>query len=87
MLKKVKSSYFLRIIFSFVDEKQKLELIKYNKRFKEINNIRLINYKFFSGKYIEYELNGKGKEYYHGGYLIFEGEYSNGKRNGNGKEY
>ena len=62
MLKNVKTSFFLRVSFSYMDEKQKLELIKYNKRFKEINNIRLINYEFFSGKYIEYELNGKGKE-------------------------
>ncbi len=45
MLKKVKSFYFLRIVFSFIDEKQKLELIKYNKSLQEIINITLINYK------------------------------------------
>ena len=87
MLKNVKSIYFLRFIFSLVDEKQKLELIKYNKSLQENLNVTLINYKYFSGKYIEYELNGKGKEYNFDGELIFEGEYLNGKRNGKGKEY
>ena len=55
MLKNIKASYFLRILFSCLDEKQKLELIKYNKSLQEILNIRLIYYKYFSGKYIEYE--------------------------------
>ena len=88
MLKNVKSFYFLKIIFSFADEKQKLELIKYNKSLQEILNITLINYKFFSGRYKEYELNGKGKEYNnYSDKLLFEGEYLNEKRNGKGKEY
>jgi len=62
MLKNVKSSYFMRIIFSFIDEKQKLKLIKYNKSLQETMDIKLINYKIMSGKYIIYEQNGKGKE-------------------------
>ena len=62
MLKNVISSYFLRIIFSFMDEKQKLKLIKYNKSLQETMDIKLINYKIMSGKYIIYEQNGKGKE-------------------------
>ena len=44
-------------------------------------NFKLINYKFYSGKYIIYETNIKGKEY--DGYddrLLFEGEYLNGER-------
>ena len=87
MLKNVKTSFFLRVLFSFVDEKQKLKLIKYNKSLQEIINVTLINYKYFSGKYIEYEPNGKGKELFFDGELRFEGEYLNGKRNGKGKEY
>jgi len=62
MIKNVKTSYFLRIIFSFIDEKQKLKLIKYNKSLQETMDIKLINYKIMSGKYIIYEQNGKGKE-------------------------
>ena len=88
MLENIKASYFLRVLFSFIDEKQKLKLIKYKKSLQEIMNISLVNYKFFSGKYIEYESNGKGKEYdFIDDRLLFEGEYSNGKRNGKGKEY
>ena len=86
MLKNVKSSYFLRISFSFLNEKLKLELIKYNKILQKIINVTLINYKYFSGKYIEYELNRKGKEYKNDK-LLFEGEYLNGKKNGKYKEY
>ena len=67
--------------------KQKLELIKYNKSLQETLNINLFNYKFFSRRYIEYELNGKGKEFNFDGDLLFEGEYLNAKRNGKGKEY
>ena len=80
MLKNVKTSYFLKIIFSFIPEKQKLDLIKYTKTIQDFINISLINYKLFSGKYIEYGLNGKGKEYNKEGDLIFEGEYFNGKK-------
>ena len=62
MLKNVKASFFLRVLFSCIDEKQKLELIKYNKNLQETLNIRLINYKYFSKRYIIFESNIKGKE-------------------------
>ena len=68
-------------------QKTKLDIIKYNKNMQNIMDINLTNYKFYSKKYIIYEENGKGKEYYENGNLIFEGEYLNGKRNGKGKEY
>ena len=87
MLKNIKSIYILKIIFSFIDEKQKLKLIKYTKSLQEDLNISLKNYNYFTGKYIIYESKGKGKEYTHNGILIFEGEYINGERNGKGKEY
>ena len=88
MLKHFKTSYFLRVLFSCIDEKQKLGLIKYNKNMQKILDINLINYKFFSKRYIIYEKNGKGKEYdKYSDKLLFEGEYINGKRNGKGIEY
>ena len=88
LLENIKSIFFSRIIFSYLDEKIKLKIIKYNKKLKNKIDIKLINYKFYSGKYIIYETNIKGKEY-DGQYgdLIFEGEYLNGERNGKGKEY
>ena len=61
MLKNTKTLYFLRIIFSFIDESKKLKLIKYNKSLQENLNIGFINYKYFSRRYIIYESNGKGK--------------------------
>ena len=88
MLKKSKSIYFIKKLFTFVDEKDKLDIIKYNKNMQNILDISLINYKFFSDRYIIFEKNGKGKEYdKYNDKLLFEGEYLNGKRNGKGKEY
>ena len=81
MLENSKSIYFIKKLFTFVDEKTKLDIIKYNKNMQNIMDINLINYKFYSGKYIMYEENGKGKEYNgDDDRLEFEGEYSNGKR-------
>ena len=87
MLKNIKSLYFIRIVFSYVDEEKKLKIIKYNKSLQKIINISIINYKFFTGKYIIYESNKKGKEYNVYDQIVFEGEYLNGERNGKGKEY
>ena len=84
----VKTLYFIKVLFSYLNEKRKLKIINYNKSLQNLLDINIINYKIFSGKYIEYDSNGKVKEYdsynYH---LIYEGEYLNGKRNGKGKEY
>ena len=63
MLKNSKSIYFIKRLFTFVDEKDKLNIIKYNKNMQNILDISLINYKFFSDRYIIFEKNGKGKEY------------------------
>ena len=88
MLKNSKSIYFIKRLFTFVDKKNKLDIIKYNKNIQNILDISLINYKFYSDRYIIFEKNGKGKEYdKYNDSLVFEGEYLNGKRNGKGKEY
>ena len=87
MLKNIKSLYFVKNIFSYVDEKQKLKLLKYNKYLQKIISISIINYIHFKGKYIIYESKRKGKEYTYYNDLIFEGEFLNGERNGKGKEY
>ena len=87
-LKNIKSKYIIKILFFHLDEKIKLKLIKYDKNLQNTIDIDLNNYIFFSGRYIEFEADRKGKEYY--GYndeLKFEGEYLNGERNGKGKEY
>ena len=87
MLENVKSSYFSKIVFSFIREKQKLKLVKRNKNLQKKLDISIINYINFKAKYIIYESKGKGKEYDHNNNLIFEGEYLNGEIKGKGKEY
>ena len=88
LLEKIEIVYFSRILFSHLEEKIKLKLIKYNKKLQNKMDMKLMNYKFNTGRYIIYENNIKGKEF--NGYnknLVFEGEYLNGERNGKGKEY
>ena len=88
MLKNAKSLFFIRFLFSFLNDKRKLEIIKYNKNAQNILDISLKNYKLFSGCYIIYEKWGIGKEYFfENDELKYEGGYLNGKRNGRGKEY
>ena len=88
LIENIKSIYFIKILFSHMNEKTKLKILKYNKNLQETMEIKLINYKFYSGRYIIYDINGKGREYSGDkDKLIFEGDYLNGKRNGKGKEY
>ena len=88
MLQNIKSSYFIKLIYTFVEESQKLKLVRYNKNIQKYLDISIINYKYFKGRYIIYESNGIGKIYdVYFGKLIFEGKYLNGKKNGNGIEY
>ena len=89
MWKNLETSYFLKRVFSFLDEGLKLKIIKYNKSLQKIIDKSLINYKMFSERFIIYE-DGKrkGKEYLTiNDQLIYEGEYLNGIKNGKGKEY
>ena len=87
-MKNVKSFYINKKIIFLLDEKRKLELLKYNKRLQNMLNLNIIDYKSFSSKYIIYEKSGIGIEYNRNNEkIIYEGEYLNGKRNGKGKEY
>ena len=75
-------------IFSFLNQKQKLNMIIYNKKLQKMMLVNIENYKNISGKYKIGGKNGYGKEYIIKlNILRFEGEYLNGKRNGIGKEY
>ena len=78
--------YFIKTLFLYIDEDTKLKIIKYNKRLQNILGIKMINYKYFSKKYIVYEKNNIAKEYNINGHLLFKGQYLNGKRNGKGVE-
>jgi antitoxin component YwqK of YwqJK toxin-antitoxin module len=90
MLKNVKSNYILKHVFSYIDERKKLYLIKYNKNFQNKLNINLIIYKAFSKKFIIYDNknNKEGREFlYYKDSRIYQGEYLNGQRHGRGEEY
>ena len=63
-LEKIKGINIIKIIFSNLNEKTKLKTIKYNKKLQKINDINLKDYKVLSGRYIEYDSPGKGKEYF-----------------------
>ena len=63
MLVNIKSAYILKKLFTFLNDKRKLQLIKKNKKIQELIDINIINYRLFSGKYIIFETKGKGTEY------------------------
>ena len=84
----INSFYILKNMLSFLNEKQKLNMIIYNKELQNKLSITFDYIKEISGRYIEGEKNGKGREYIlNTDILLFEGEYLNGKRNGKGKLY
>ena len=89
MLKNIISIYFNQLLFSHLQEKIKLKVLKYNKSLQNSINISLPNYKLFTKKFIIYETKEKtkGKEYNIYANLEYEGEFLNGERNGKGKEY
>ena len=53
MIGNIKSKYFMQIIFSLLDEKAKLKIVKYNKNLQKQLDIETINYFVFTKKYIE----------------------------------
>ena len=91
MLNNIKSTYFAKVIFSNINDKRQLELVKYNKNLQKKLNISITNYKIFYGKYIIYESDEsdiKVKEYFcYNDKLIYEGDYLKNKRHGIGIEY
>ena len=87
-ISKVKSFYIVKEIFSYLDEKTKLDIIKYSKKLQDKFEIDIEDYIEKSGRYKTGERNGQGKEYLlNTNLLIFEGEYLNNKRHGLGEEY
>ena len=87
-IREIKSSFIIKIIFSFLSEKQKLNIIMHNREIQNILSVNIENYIKIYGKYIVGGKNGKRKEYLlESNILIFEGEYLNRKRNGKCKEY
>ena len=53
ILNKISSNYILKRVFSYLYERNKLDLIKYNNSLKNKIDIKLLNYKLYSGKYMK----------------------------------
>ena len=88
ILRNVKSNYVFKSIFSFIEEKRKLIILKYNKFYHKQLNKTIDDYKNISGRYKKDGINGSGTEYLlDKKILVFKGEYLNGKRNGYGREF
>ena len=94
MLNQMQSYYFFQKLFSYIIDKTKLKLAKYNKSLQSKLDLKFINYQLFTKKYIIYSLYSSktktksiGKEYDWDGHLLYEGEYYKGERHGKGKEY
>ena len=86
--KSVKSKVILKKIILFLDQRQKLKLIKNNKEYLDLLNINIENYKELSGKLKVSGINGYCKVYdLKTNYLLFEGQYLKDKKNGKCKEY
>ena len=84
----IKSLYIRKNIFSYIYNKQGLNIIINSKKFQKIFDINIIDYKKVSGKYKIVGSYGITKVFaLNGNYLLFEGKYLNGKRNGEGKEF
>ena len=87
-MEKINCSYIISYIFSFLNDRTKLDLIKSNKQLQKIIDISIINYSIFSGKYRIIDEKGDGIEYnIFNDEIIFEGKYLKGKKNGIGIEY
>ena len=86
-MKNIKSTFFIRKAYSYIEEKRKIILNKYNKAIQKRLDANIVNYISFSGRYIIYKSKYEGKEYDFSDILLYDGEFLNCKRLGKGKEY
>ena len=61
--KDIKSFHNTEEIFSFLDQKEKLEMIIYNKELQKKLSVSIQDYKNINGRYKIVENNGKGREF------------------------
>ena len=79
-MENIASAYVLKIIFNNIEEKRKLNIVKYNKNIQNKIDINIKHYKNQCKKYFIRDKNGKVKEYNNDDYLIYEGDYQDGKK-------
>ena len=89
LYKKIKSNIIIKLIFSFIYEKNKLKIVERNKRLQNILSIDVLNYCLWNGRLLK-KVNKTGNGVIislDSNYTLFEGKFKNGMKNGNGKEY
>ena len=87
MLRNIKSIIILKKNFALLNEKRKLNLIRYNKNLQNSNGINILNYMYYKeAKKIGYTKHGIMKDYDNDNKLKFEGVYIYGFKI-RGKEY
>ena len=80
-LKNINSPFVRKELFSFLNKKEILDIIIYNKEYQMMLSFDIKDYKIMSGKYKIEGKNGKVKEYLiETDDLVFEGEYLNKKK-------
>ena len=87
MLNKIKSKYILQNVFVHINNIQKLNTLRFNKKIQNRLELNIIDYKRLSGKYKILKNNELKIYNIYNDELLFAGQYSNGNKNGNGKEY
>ena len=84
----IKSKNIQKLVISFLNEKNKLYIVKYNKKYQKFLDIDINTYKKKSVGIKIGKNDGYCRIYdLYNMALCFEGEYKNGKKNGKGKEF
>ena len=60
----IKSSIYICRVFSFLEQRQKLKILRNNKQLQKMIRINIQDFISISDRYKVIEKNGKGKEYY-----------------------
>ena len=84
----ISSFEITKLIFTYIPENIKLNILFYNKNFQRKLGIDIEDIKKVSGRYKIVDDDGYGKEYsLITNNILFNGQYINGKKNGYGKEF
>ena len=88
LVESIKSKLIMKTIFSFINLKKKLIIIKHNKILQNKISMNIEDYKKYTGLNIKKGRKDKIKIFsYPSNILLFNGKYLNGKKNGKVKEY
>ncbi len=88
LVESIKSKLIMKTIFSFINLKKKLIIIKHNKILQNKISMNIEDYKKYTGLNIKKGRKDKIKIFsYPSNILLFNGKYLNGEKTGKVKEY